>query len=138
MTETYDKVIALLQRRPGKVVLMQLLVRIKDSPQMRIASSDDDLQHRALAALLCVQSSPQHLDISLDVLRWVDVKLLLPPLLQHHQHSVPELVHLELLLHAPGQAIGVALVLEIVLDIPDLGVGAAHETLYQQFTPTAV
>ena len=79
MTETYDKVIALLQRRPGKVVLMQLLVRIKDSPQMRIASSDDDLQHRALATLLCVQSSPQHLDISLDVLRWVDVKLLLPP-----------------------------------------------------------
>lgn len=84
---------------------------------MRIAPPNNNLQHHALAPLLRRKRLMQRLDISISVLLRVHILFLLPSTFQRHEHRNPELIHLQLLLHALDQVVRVALVPELLLDL---------------------
>src|ERR1044071_6244033 len=56
----------------------------------------------------------------------------------YHQHRLLELILLQFLLHALGQAVGVLFIAEPLLNLADLVVGAAHQRLDQQLPPRLV
>ena len=129
---THNQISRLSQCRSREVLPIQVLINAQNLAQMRIAAADDNLQHSRFAALASADAFGQNVDIAVYVFGEV-VLHFLPALFQHHEHCGPELVHFKLLLHAARQTVAVPFVFEGVFDRADIGVGAAHQTLDQEF-----
>jgi len=92
-------------------------------------------QHRALAPLPRLQRPVQRIHIPVSVLDRPHIAFLLPLRLQGHEDRFPELIRLQLLIHALHQRIPVSLVFESVLDGAYLVVLPSHEGFDEELAP---
>lgn len=143
-SDTYHKIVALLERITRKVATVLVLVFLEDGTQVGVAALHDNGDHQGLSALVRLDRLVQVLDILIDELvverqpAALIVVLLHAALFQGHQDGLFEFIFLELRLHALGQAVVVLLVRKGILDAADLLVCPAHERLDQQLSARLV